>query len=276
MPDALGKTIYKDVPDNFHAVCDAEGYNEALTGTAQSPLSPTNHVGLNRHYTEYSYTLFTSDRVAAKTGFKDVVLGSAPCGQGSRKFPGHSVHFYTKSKRDVRQDYRCRTGGGFFCKPIDQQCSERGRKFRMNGNGLMCNPGANYKVYPIENPFPFFKNLPPGWVWTTDNPSLNQTNAAAASQGLHAVYPLDFNENLADVPQHLLLDYDGELIANHVILWSGFSKGLSRANKFTREFNFDDATDGSGNSCQAAQFNNIARSVSTEYDPDTGRTTVTA
>lgn len=146
----------------------------------------------------------------------------------------------------------------------------------MNGNGLMCNPGANYKVYPIENPFPFFKNLPPGWVWTTDNPSLNQTNAAAASQGLHAVYPLDFNVNLADVPQHLLLDYDGELIANHVILWSGFSKGLSRANKFTREFNFDDATDGSGNSCQAAQFNNIARSVSTEYDPDTGRTTVTA
>lgn len=75
MPDAPSKTIFTDVPDNFHAVCDAEGYNEALTGTAQSPLSPTNHVGLNTHYTEYSYTLFTSDRVAAKTGFKDVVLG---------------------------------------------------------------------------------------------------------------------------------------------------------------------------------------------------------
>lgn len=75
MPDAPGKTIFTDVPDNFHAVCDAEGYDESKTGTADSPLSPTNHVGLNTHYTEYSYTIFTDDDVAAKTGFKDVVLG---------------------------------------------------------------------------------------------------------------------------------------------------------------------------------------------------------
>lgn len=146
----------------------------------------------------------------------------------------------------------------------------------MDGNGLMCNLNANHEEYPIPNKFPFFKNLPPGWVWTTDDPSAGRANAAAASQGLHSVFPLDFTNELADIPQHLLLDYDGELIANHVILWSGFSKGLSRSNKFTREFNFDDATDANGNSCQASQFKNIANSVTTEYNPDTGRTTVTA
>jgi hypothetical protein len=33
-------------------------------------------VGLNKHYTEYSYTIFTDADVAKKTGFKDVVLGT--------------------------------------------------------------------------------------------------------------------------------------------------------------------------------------------------------
>jgi len=277
LPDAPDKTVFTDVPDNFHDVCDAEGYDETLIGTADSPLSPENHVGLNKHYTEYSYTIFTDATVAKKTGFKDVVLGSAPCGQGSRKFPSHSVHFYTKSKRDERKNYRCKTGGGFFCKPTAEQCSDRAKKFQMDGNGLICNIGAGFEVYPIANTtFPFFKNLPPGWVWTTDDPISGRVNAAAASQGLHSVYPLDFSNTLADIPQHLLLNYDGELIANHVILWSGFSKGLSRGNKFTREFNFNDATDTQGNSCKAEQFDNIASSVTSEYNPETGRTTVTA
>lgn len=204
----------------------------------------------------------------------DVLTGAAPCGQGSRKFPGHSVHFYTKSRRGDRQNYRCKTGGGFFCKPDEEQCSDRAKKFDMKGDGLICNEDADYKVYPIPLGFPYFKNLPAGWVWTVDG--ANRTNAAAAGQGLHAVFPIDFSETLADIPQHLLLQYDGELIANHVIMWSGFSKGLSRQNKFTREFNFTDAADLGDNSCTAKQFDNIATSVTNEYDPITGRTTVTA
>jgi hypothetical protein len=79
LPDAPDKTIFTDVPDNFHDICDAEGYDETLIGTAGSPLSPENHVGLNKHYTEYSYTIFTDAAVAKKTGFKDVVLGWCFC-----------------------------------------------------------------------------------------------------------------------------------------------------------------------------------------------------
>ena len=139
----------------------------------------------------------------------------------------------------------------------------------------MCNAGANFTVFPLPDRFPFFKNLPPGWVWTVD--SATRPNTASASQGLHAVYLLDFAfETLADIPQHLLLNYDGELVANHVIMWSGFSKGLSRGYKFTRELNFDDAKDTSGKSCRPDKLKNMASAMTTEYNPDTGRTTVTA
>ena len=76
LPDKPNTTIFKDVPPNFHTVCDSQGFDETKTGTSGSPLSPTNHVGLNTHYTEYSYTIYTDDDVAKKTGFKDVVLGA--------------------------------------------------------------------------------------------------------------------------------------------------------------------------------------------------------
>mmetsp|Transcript_886 Transcript_886/g.1171 ORF Transcript_886/g.1171 Transcript_886/m.1171 type:complete len:635 (+) Transcript_886:73-1977(+) len=257
-------SVFTDVPDDFNEICYSEGYDESKTGTVDSPLTPEKHVGLNEHYTEFSYTVFTDDKFAEVTGYQDVVLGAAPCGQGSRFFPGYSVHFYTKGIEE-RRNYRCNTGGGFFCKTIDEQCSERARDFNMDGDGLTCDVTGNVTRRT---------NIPPGWVWAVDRvdpvPGVypDGFNAAAASQGLHAIFPFDFAPTIGDIPQHLLLNYDGELIANHVILWAGFSKGLSRDNKFTRGFNFDD--------CTSEQYDNIATSVTTEYDPDSGRTIVSA
>jgi hypothetical protein len=72
----IGWTVFTDVPDDFNEICLREGYDESLTGTEFSPLSPENHVGLNEHYTEFSYTVFTDEKFAEVTGYKDVVLGT--------------------------------------------------------------------------------------------------------------------------------------------------------------------------------------------------------
>jgi len=267
----IGRPAKVDVPYEFHSVCDDDGYsNEAMPVDAPDRVLTTeNHTGTKEYYTERSYTVYTSDEVAEVTGIKDVVLGTAPCGQGVMKFPHNNVHFYHTSAKDERQEYRCVTGGGFFCKPYEEQCSDRARKMNMGGSDprvmgdVYCNPSD-------PQPFTNAKNLPAGYTWTIDLPQFGQTNAAAGSQGLHGINANEFLGQYESIPKHLILQYDGELIANHVIVSAGFAKGLSDKTEYVKEF------DWSTGFCVDDDVRQLATQMTTKYDPETGRTSVTA
>jgi hypothetical protein len=72
------------------------------------------------------------------------------------------------------------------------------------------------------------------------------------------------------IPKHFVLQYDGKLVANHVVLSAGFSMGLSDENMYEMDFDWDNAQ------CAADDLNKLASKVTTMYDPETGRTHVTA
>jgi len=266
-----GRPASMDLPLRFHDICDADGYVDETRpfGAPGRVLTPENHTGTKEYYTERSYTVYTSDKVAEMTGIKDVVLGTAPCGQGGFKFPHNNVHFYHTSAKDERQEYRCVTGGGFFCKPYEEQCSDRGRKFNMGGN----DPRVLGDVY-CDATDPEFgtqrKNLPAGFTWTIDYPPMGLTNAAAGSQGLHGANLDELLGQYESTPKHLILQYDGELIANHAIVSAAFAKGLGGKNEYVKEF------DWSNGPCVDDDVRKLAEKIVTKYDPDTGRTSVTA
>ena len=73
----VGRPSRLDVPLKYRETCDADGFIEADAGTDRSPLDPVNHTGTRDYYTEFSYTVYTSDKVAEMTGVKDVVLGTS-------------------------------------------------------------------------------------------------------------------------------------------------------------------------------------------------------
>jgi len=275
-----GRPPRQDTPHNFDELCDADGYtDETLPVDAPGRvLTVEDHTGTKEYYTESTYAVFTSDKVAEMTGVREVVLGATPCGQGPMKFPGFSVHFFHTSSKDAREEYRCVTGGGYFCKPYDQQCSDRARKMVMaqltedaDGN-LVDNSGSPYvdKIYCDPNnitPFSWNKNLPAGYTWSIDRPG--GMNNAAGSQGMHAISFLEFLGESEAIPKHLILQYGGELTANHVVLSAGFAMGFGEQNEYTK--NFDWST-----GCIDPDVTKLADKVTSKYDPDTGRTSVTA
>ena len=226
-----------DLPIRFHDICNADGYADEARpfGAPGCVLTPENHTGTKEYYTERSYTIHTN-KVAEMTGIKGVVLGTyecynfclsqiktqfffksigtTPCGQGAMKFPHNNVHFYHTSAKDECQEYRCVTGGGYFYKPYAEQCSDRGRKFNMGGNdprvlgGIFCD-GANPQFGTKR------KNLPAGFTWSIYYPPIGMTNSATGSQGQHGTNLDELLGQYESVPKHLILQYDGELIANH-------------------------------------------------------------
>jgi len=280
-----GRPPRQDTPHNFDELCDADGYtDETLPVDAPGRvLTVEDHTGTKEYYTESTYAVFTSDKVAEMTGVREVVLGATPCGQGPMKFPGFSVHFFHTSSKDARQEYRCVTGGGYFCKPFDQQCSDHGRK--MIPASVLCDMGAGTcvensgntdleilrSVYCDPDNIPvnsWNKNLPAGYLWSIDGPY--GPNSSAGSQGIHAINAQEFLGIYEGIPKHLLLQYDGELTANHVVLSAGFAMGLSDKMEYTKDF------DWSTGSCVDPDVKKLADKMTTKYDPETGRTSVTA
>lgn len=153
---------------------------------------------------------------------------------------------------------------------MSEQCSERGLKFNMGA--ATGGPGAAAVYCDPANPAPFTneKNLPAGYTWTVDIPPAGVLNAAVASQGLHGINLQDFGGQPAYIPKHLLLQYDGELVANHIVISAGFSKGYSDKNQYVKDFDWENG------SCVDPSARKLATKMSTEYDPETGRTHVTA
>jgi len=208
-------------PD-FQEICMTEGFLQGLGGPA--PLSPENHVGLNEHYTDFAFGLDVPPKTQEKIGFKYASLGASPCGTWLQQFPQYSVHFYDITAEE-REDLVCASNGDYFCLPIDQQCSEAARKFNMDGVGLpRCEDGT-------------YQNLPEGYIWTIDglpSPPNAPINAASPAMGLHSVDPAEFAPSRDQrIPYTLFLNYDKEIIGNHVLVWAGFSEGYGE--DFTKE-----------------------------------------
>lgn len=241
----------------YRAICDAEGFNEQVK---PSVLSAENHVGLNEHYTEYAYGIELSERAAASVGFKLASLGSGPCGSFLQPFPQYSVHFYTIDT-EKREQMRCVTEGGYFCKSYENQCSDSGRRFNMNGVGLPTCPDAP------PGP-PQFQDLPRGFFWTIDGGAIG-VNAANPSMGLHAVDPSEFAQNRnPKVPYTLFLNYDEEVNANHVLIWAGLARGeapeLLPYTKETPVYN-----------CKSDDKKFLPTGTVVDYDDATKRTSIT-
>ena len=58
--------------DTYIGICEAEGLDEQNSGEI---LSYDKHVGLNKHYTTYTYGMELSDKAAKSIGFKLGTLG---------------------------------------------------------------------------------------------------------------------------------------------------------------------------------------------------------
>ena len=131
----------------------------------------------------------------------------------------------------------------------------------MNGAGLAMCPDAP------PGP-PMFQNIPAGFVWTLDDNRLNGVNAASPGMGLHAVDPAEFAPTRSrKEPYTLMLNYDSDVIGNHVLIWSGIANGEgSDIVPFTKEtptYN-----------CQTDDKAFFPTTTMVDYDEETGRTSV--
>ena len=80
-----GRPPMQDTPYNFDEVCDADGFtDERLPVDAPGRvLTVEDHTGTKEYYTESTYAVFTSDKVAEMTGVREVVLGTCEHGNSS-------------------------------------------------------------------------------------------------------------------------------------------------------------------------------------------------
>lgn len=226
LDDFLGEGTNPD----FQQVCASEGLY-AVRAPDTSPLSPENHVGLQEYYTDYAFSLDVPKKSQKKVGFKLATLGASPCGTWLQPFPQYSVHFYTIDT-DFRRKMTCKSGGDYFCTAQTDQCSESGRKFNMDGAGIpTCDdapPGP-----------PQYQNVPQGYFWTVDGSlATGGLNAATPAMGLHSIDPSEFAPTRSrTIPYLLMLNYDKEVIGNHVLIWSGFAngEGTEAGNSFSKE-----------------------------------------
>jgi len=221
-------------PAGFNAVCDGEGRpeNDAFP-VRTADKADDHHVGLNDNFAEYTYTMELDASTKALTGVDHVTVGAAPCGTKIQPYPHYNIHFYRVSIKE-RMEMKCVTEGGFFCKPYDQQCSEAGRKFNINGDVERCEEGYGAPA-----------NIPLGYSWTDDYSPVG--NAASAGMGLHGLNPRTLPPPLGGgdptMPNTLFLDYDKEIVANHIVMWSGFPLGEATATEYTLETPFYNCAD---------------------------------
>ena len=84
-----------------------------------------------------------------------------------------------------------------------------------------------------EESFGSAANVPSGFLWTDDNSAIG-TNAASAGMGLHGLNPLTLPQQGGDptMPNRFILNYDQETIADHVVMWAGFSLGFANSTSY--------------------------------------------
>mmetsp|Transcript_23157 Transcript_23157/g.28412 ORF Transcript_23157/g.28412 Transcript_23157/m.28412 type:complete len:186 (-) Transcript_23157:83-640(-) len=114
---------------------------------------------------------------------------------------------------------------------------------------------------------PKYQNVPPGYLWTIDgNPAIG-INVATPGMGLHG---LDVSELApgrdSKDPYLLMLNYDKEVIGNHIIIWSGFAKGEHPTGYYEKTF--------PEYNCQSLDKNFLPTKQVFKYDEVTRRTRV--
>jgi hypothetical protein len=122
------------------------------------------------------------------------------------------MHFYTIGTED-RKKMKCKSNGGYFCKPAIAQCSQSGKQFNLDGQGIgRCEDNVTYA------------NVPAGFQWTIDgNPAIG-INAGSPGMGLHGLIPSDLSGG-HEPPLLLMVQYDSTIVANHIVLWGGLPLG---------------------------------------------------
>ena len=129
--------------------------------------------------------------------------------------------------------------------------------------------GAGLPQCPDAPPGPpVFQNIPAGYAWTIDNNPINGLSAATPAMGLHAIDPAEFAPTRSPKePYTLMLNYDSELIANHVVLWSGLANGeapdIVPFTKETPSYN-----------CQTEDKAFFPTTTMVDYHEETGRTSI--
>mmetsp|Transcript_23328 Transcript_23328/g.46524 ORF Transcript_23328/g.46524 Transcript_23328/m.46524 type:complete len:431 (+) Transcript_23328:145-1437(+) len=241
---------------------EREGLDNPFPPDHVPVLSAQNHVGLNKYFKDYSFKNEFSKKTLKKTGYQTVTLGGSPCGTVTPPFPQYSVHFYSKSI-DFLNSMTCVSGGGFFCKPQTEQCSESGRKFNLDGEGL-----PKCKDAPLGGP-PVYQNVPRGTIWTTDGNPANGISIGTPGMGLHgANFGDDHFVNDQRIPVNFMLNYDKEVIGNHILIWGGWAKGLGKpdANEYVNEI--------PEYNCPTADKSYLANKSIVEFDHASKRTTI--
>jgi len=232
-------------PIEYDELCTAEGRLE--DGTV---LTPEEHSGLNEHYNHFVANMGFSERAMAATGIKNAGMDIVPCGQIVTPFPHYGIHFWSATYEE-RAERACYTGGGIFCRDYSEQCTEGGRKFQTNGEGIpTCDDGS-------------FKNLPKGASFVLDGMPFPTPNGASTNVGLHG---LDFADTTGDPRNPLILglNYDSNWAGIMILSWAGFAKGEADSNYFEKlmpEYGCPDPG------------NNFPTKTTTVYDPETNYTT---
>eukprot|EP00568_Trieres_chinensis_P010337 CAMPEP_0183299256 /NCGR_PEP_ID=MMETSP0160_2-20130417/6031_1 /TAXON_ID=2839 ORGANISM="Odontella Sinensis, Strain Grunow 1884" /NCGR_SAMPLE_ID=MMETSP0160_2 /ASSEMBLY_ACC=CAM_ASM_000250 /LENGTH=565 /DNA_ID=CAMNT_0025461463 /DNA_START=6 /DNA_END=1703 /DNA_ORIENTATION=+ len=230
MNDVTFDNFFTDffVPRNpgsgFASTCLAEGLLSEFTPGEPKPWNfPEGNVGLNTYYTDYGWTVNVPKKARKATGFESVTLGASPCGTYTQPFPHYSVHFYAVDT-DFRKTMTCNSEGGYFCLNATDQCGESGLKMNTDGEGIpRCQDGSYANTFKCP--------VGPNFAWTLDaNPSPLPGNAATPAMGLHGTCPSEFSPTKDPRDPYLLMvQYDGTVIGNHAVFYSGFANGQGLA-----------------------------------------------
>ena len=181
------------------------------------------------------------------------VTGARPCGTSFQHFPQYSIYFYTITKEE-REDFKCVSDGGYFCKSYDEQCSDVERKMNMNDGFSTC-PDAP------SGPPQFLKGA--GLFWTVES----SENFIGVSAAIPALGLAAFGQDPA-TPYILMLNDGKKVIGHHTLIWSGISNGegpdIVPYTKETPTYN-----------CHTGDMAFFPKTTEVTYDGKNGRTSVT-
>ena len=148
----------------------------------------------------------------------------------------------------------CRSGGGYFCLPASEQCSENAMKFNLDGEGLAMCPDGSYA------------NVPPGFRWTIDNNPAIGINAASPAMGLHGLVPSDLLEGSDEDPRMLMVQYDSTIVGHVSVFWAGTPLGQNNPGEdyhWSKELTYN---------CKDSRHKTLANKASVDYKEAEGRT----
>jgi len=224
VPDSLSEN---PTADDLLGGLDAAAYNALCMQEGRMEWTPIDFAN-NVHYTDYNYVLKIPDQTAALSGFNHITVSADPCGTIFQPNPHYGIHFYMVSE-EKRQEMRCFTEGGSFCKST----CRGGDKFGTDGNGITTCDGT--AAPPAGGGVA--ANVPSNFTFTTDaliwldEFQMYLPNAATPAIGLHALdfATLDTSFKPVDVPNLLSVQYDGEIVGHMIQVWNGFMNGKSHS-----------------------------------------------